>query len=106
MSGESPWKTAHTILLVIAFAVVSTVGAISFFASAAEFKEFKNDVHVYQLEDQAGKVQDRVIALEKDISRTTKGSEKAEKTAEKHKWEMQLDYLNKKIEYYQTKGGK
>ena len=104
--SESPWKTAHTILLVIAFVVGGTVGAISFFASAAEFKEFKNDVHVYQLEDQAGKVQDRVIALEKDISRAKTVEDKVEKTAEKHKWEMQLDYLNKKIEYYQTKGGK
>lgn len=106
MSTESQWTTAHMILLVIGFVVAGTVGALTFFTWASEFKEFKNDTKVYQLESQAAKAQDRIIELEKDVERKSlPASEKVDKKAEKHKWEMQLDYINKKIEYYQKKEG-
>ena len=107
MSTESPWKTAHTILLVIVLVVGATTGSLTFFTWASEFKEFKNDTKVYQLESQAAKTQDRIIELEKEVEKKSlSASEKVNKKAEKHKWEMQLDYINKKIEYYQEKGGK
>lgn len=107
MSTESSWKTAHTVLLIVVLVVASTTGALTFFAWASDLKEFKNDTKVYQLESQAAKVQDHIIELEKEggkksITRT----EKVNNKADKHKWEMQLDYINKKIEYYQGKVGK
>jgi hypothetical protein len=106
MSIESSWKSAHTILLVIGFVVAGTVSALTFFAWASDLKDFKNDTKVYQLESQAAKVQDRIIELEKEGGKkSVTPMEKVNNKAEKRKWEMQLDYINKKIEFYQ-KGGK
>lgn len=100
------WGSAHTIITVIASVVALTIGSITYFATAADFNQFKTDVYIYQLEERAGKITDRIIELNKDINKTgCSEAVKLQKIGERTKLEYQLGLINKKIDYYMA-GGK
>lgn len=93
------WQQIHTALIVIGLAVSMTVGALTFFVWADDFKQFKGEIYVYQIEDQALRANDRIIELNRELDNPKLNQvERSKKTAEKQKLEKRVEYLEKKMD--------